>query len=581
MPQLTYTLSFPNPANHYLEVEILWQNFPQPKSGFFDLKIPVWTPGSYLIREYARNIEGFKAFDEDDNALKYRKINKNTWRVILDCSQKTLKIKYRIYCFEVSVRNNFLDADHALIVGANTFMYFEGWQDQDAHLIVKPPQIWQNIITALPLISENNYYIPDYDTLIDAPLGLGNAQVHTFEIGEIPHVHAFLGIEASYQFSSEQLIKDTKKIAKAAQEVFGENPCERYVFLTYLLEESRGGLEHKDSTVLHFPRLDFQKEEGYKEYLSLLGHEYFHLWNVKRLRPTPLGPFDYEKENYTTLLWQVEGFTSYYEKIILLKAGIINEEEYLATLSKKINQIESQEGLKVQSLSEASWDAWIKAYRPNENSANATISYYTKGAVIALLLDALIITNSEGKHSLDTLMSNLYQRYYKELDKPFTEEELKSALENLTNSSLDTFFEQYIYGVEALSYNHFLAPLGLQLEEAPTEKPIIPQIGIQLQKNEIKMVKMNSPAERDGLNVGDKLLAIDGYVPRNFNKHLQKIQINQLINFTLNRAGILKNIQVKIDALAPSVWQLSPLKTLSAEQKKYQQVFFRKNLHQA
>ncbi len=578
MPQLTYTLSFPNPANHYLEVSMVWQNFPQPKAGFFDLKLPVWTPGSYLIREYARNVEGFAAFDESQKTLNFRKINKNTWRVLLDGKQESLKISYQIYCFEVSVRNNFVNADHALIVGANTFMYFEGWQEQDAYLTVELPSGWNSITTPLPSLSECSFYVPDYDTLVDAPLAVGSAVLHHFDVEEVPHLHAFYGIDAK-KIPHKQLVKDTKSIAQAAQQVFGENPCERYVFITYLLEESRGGLEHKDSTVLHFPRLDFQTKEGYKDYLSLLGHEYFHLWNVKRLRPAPLGPFDYEKENYTTLLWQVEGFTSYYEKLILLKAGIINQEEYLETLSKKINQIESQEGIRVQSLAEASWDAWIKAYRPNENSPNATISYYTKGAVIALLLDALIIKNSQGTATLDTLMQNMYQRYYKELDKPFTEEELKAALAQLTNSNLDSFFEEYINGVEGINYNYFLAPLGLFLDEEPTQL-LIPQaqIGISLHKNEIKMVKRHSPAERDGLNVGDKIIAIDGNIPHSFSKYLQKVNVNQVITFTINRTGLLKNIQVKVDSLTPEVLKISSLKDLSIEQKKYQEVLFRRNL---
>jgi predicted metalloprotease with PDZ domain len=575
MSQLTYSLSFPHPASHYVEVEMLLENISSKDySGFIELKMPVWTPGSYLVREYAKNVEGFGAWGEASDPLTWRKTNKNTWQIELAPFPKILKIAYKVYSFEISVRNNFVDESHALIVGANTFMYLERHQNQKAFLEINLPSQWKNIETALPRLSAHRFEIPDFDTLIDSPLELGNAPSIDFEVGGIPHRHVLYGLEDS-GLDSEQFIKDTQAIVQAAQAVFGENPCKNYLFVTHFLKESREGLEHKDCTILHFPRVDFGKPEGYKDFLSLAAHEYFHVWNIKRLRPEPLGPFDYSQENYTTLLWQVEGFTSYFEKLILYKSTIIDEGAYLETLSKKINYIENQPGMAVQSLAEASWDAWIKAYRPNENSPNATISYYAKGAVIALLLDAFIIRHSQAQNNLNTVMQKMYQHYYKELDRPFTEAELKAVLEETAQSSLDSFFEAYIYQTKAIEYAEFLEPLGLILQRKESEETKA-EIGITLQENKITFVKRSSVAERDGLNVGDTFLAINEIVPNDFAEFLENIKPSESLNCLVNRNGLVKEITLNADKIKEEEWILSKLEMLSPAQKSNQDKFLRR-----
>ncbi len=577
MSSLTYSIYFTQPANHYVEVEIRWENFEQPASGLVYFKMPVWTPGSYLLREYARNVEKFAAWANDSQALEARKQRKNTWEIKLLPHQNWLKVTYRVYSFEVSVRNNFVDEAHALIVGANTFMYIEGFQHQPAQLEVKLPPQWTKIETALSEVAPHRFYVPDFDTLIDSPLELGNAFGIDFEVAGIPHRHVLYGLSEK-QIDAPKLCQDTMDIVLAAQRFFGENPCERYLFVTHFLYENRGGLEHKNCTILQHTRDEFKTEEGYLDYLSLVAHEYFHVWNIKRLRPTPLGPFDYEQENYTTLLWQVEGFTSYYEKLILHKAKLIDEEAYLATLSKKINHIENQPGIQVQSIAEASWDAWIKAYRPNENSPNSSISYYTKGAVVAMMLDAFIIRHSQAQHSLDTVMQQMYQKYYKELDRPFTEEELKKALEDAAQKSMDDFFKDYIHGTQNIDYQAFIEPLGLALKiQQEKEEKTRPEIGFSIQKNKVIFVKRGSPAERDGLNVGDTLLAINGEVREDFSDLLSRVVVSENLTLSLQRDGLMKEINICADQAKTQERTLTLLPQLTKAQQKNQDKFFRRN----
>jgi predicted metalloprotease with PDZ domain len=572
MPQITYFLAMPEPHTHYLQVKMRVEDINlSPNLAYLDFKMAVWTPGSYLVREYARHVEGFEAYNSAQKPLKSTKISKDTWRVWRD-EANFMEISYQVYAFEWTVRTNFLDASHAFVNGAATFMYLPDYQHLPAKLLIEPYPEWHKINTSLKVINGNQFalYVPNFDILVDSPLELGNQTTFSFVAENIPHYFAVYGLA---EFDQAQLTLDLQKIVSSATSFFGSHPCTDYTFIAHFAQQAYGGLEHLDSTVLLYSRQDYRTSEGYTQFLSLCAHEYFHLWNVKRLRPAPLGPFDYSQENFTTLLWQAEGFTSYYEKLILLKAGLIKSKDYLKEILKRINGIENQPGNRVQALAESSMDAWIKAYRPYENSANSTISYYTKGAVIAMLLDIEIIVNSEGQYSLDNVMREMYQTYYLELNRGFIEAEIKIVLEKYAQKDLSQFFQKYIHSTEVIDYEAYFAQIGLEING---EKKAKPDLGITLNNQKITQVKRNSSGYVAGLNVNDEIIAIAGKTEEDLAKWLETKQIGDKVLFTIRRDGFILPLTVELLASNEVKYTLKKKPEMTKTEKRYLQKWLRR-----
>ncbi|MCU0445036.1 MAG: peptidase M61 [Microscillaceae bacterium] len=570
MPQISYYLAMPEPHTHYFKVKMRVEDFMLlPDKPYLDFKMAVWTPGSYLVREYARHVEGFVA--QSTEALPCAKIDKNTWRVWVNEATK-VEVSYWVYAFELTVRTNFLDATHGFVNGAATFMYLPDYQHVSATLLIEPYRDWQKITTSLKPLAHNSWelYVPNFDILVDSPIELGNQTTFSFEAAKIPHHFAVVGLP---DFDQAQLVIDLQKIILSAKAFFGSHPCQDYTFIAHFAQQGYGGLEHLDSTVLLYSRQDYRTKEGYTQFLSLCAHEYFHLWNVKRLRPAPLGPFDYGQENFTTLLWQAEGFTSYYEKLILLRAKLISNKDYLKEILKRINAIENQPGNHIQSLAESSLDAWIKAYRPYENSVNSTISYYTKGAVVAMLLDIEIILGSQGKYNLDGVMMEMYQVFYLELNRGFSESEIKAVLEKYAQKDLSEFFQKYIHGTQVIDYQAYFAPLGLEWIVERKDKP---DLGITLNQQKITQVKRNSSGYYAGLNVNDELIAIAGKTEEDLTKWLATQKIGDKILFTVRRDGFILPIQVELQASQEVKYTLKKKSELSKTEKLYLRKWLRK-----
>ena len=429
--QIHYNLSFPQAHTHYMEVEMVVSRVDQP---FIDLKMPVWTPGSYLVREYARNVESLTA-EYDGRRLSAQKINKNTWHIILK-GVNAVTVKYSIYCFEVSVRNNFVNAAHAFVSGANTFLFPAGKLANSSTIHIKPYKYWDKVSTSLDMVSDDPFtlYAPNYDLLYDSPIEIGTQDIFEFDATGVRYQVAMC---LGGNYDRVRLIADLSNMVEKETVIFGENPNRRYVFIVHNYAKGSGGLEHLSSTVLSHPRDGYSAEEDYQRFIALAAHEHFHLWNVKRLRPIALGPFDYDAENYTTELWIAEGFTNYYDNLVVHRMGLYTTQNYLDTLARDINLVENTPGNKIQPLYEASFDAWIKFYRPNENSGNSTISYYSKGTVIALLLELEIINSSEGKYKLDDVMKYMYTEFYINKKRGYTGEEFKQGLERFAGKPLD------------------------------------------------------------------------------------------------------------------------------------------------
>ena len=577
-PAITYTLAMPEPQTHYFEVTMQLTNLAglpgYKKAGYLDIKMPVWTPGSYLIREYAKNVEGFTARSAQNstNNLVIDKVRKNVWRVF--STDDALTITYKVYAYELSVRNSFVDSEHGYLNGASIFMYTDALKSSPARLVVRPYTGWTTVSTGLTPLNggvtgtERAYTVPNYDILVDSPIEIGNHKTFQFTASGIPHTVAMFG---SVTFDKERLMRDYQRVCETAATVVGEHPCTNYTFLVHHIPNAGGGLEHLNSTTLQTSRSTYQTEAGYRGFLTLVAHEYFHLWNVKRIRPIALGPFDYENENYTHLLWLSEGVTSFYEDYILRRAGITTPEQYLGVVANDITGIENQPGTRVQSAAESSWDAWIKGYRPNENSGNSTISYYSKGSVLGSLLNLSIVANTNGSRNLDDLMRYLYTEYYKKQQRGFTDEEFQRAAAQIAGRNLDDFFKKYVYGTDEIDYNSFFAPVGLQLTNIVLKTGdgfLGATTSASGGKLTVTTVRRNSAAWTDGLNVGDELLSIDSVrVGDDLSRALANRRAGETVQILVNRNGLIRSLPVKLTENPLVSYRLEPVANPTPQQR--------------
>lgn len=551
-PAIAYVLSMPEPQTHYFEVDLKLtglQALPgYKKNGYVDVKMPVWTPGSYLIREYAKNVEGFTAQSTTTKNLVLDKINKNTWRIF--STEDAITVHYKVYAYELSVRNSFLDIDHGYLNGASVFMYTEALKNQPLQLTIQPYTGWKTISTGMKRTSPTafTYEAPDYDRLVDSPIEIGNHPTFTFTASGIPHTVAMFG-EVTYD--KDRLMADYKRVCETAATVVGEHPCTDYTFIVQHIPNAGGGLEHLNSTTLQTSRNAYTTEGSYRGFLTLVAHEYFHLWNVKRIRPIALGPFDYDAENYTHLLWLSEGVTSFYEDYILRRAGLTSPDYYLSVVANDITGIENQPGTRMQSAAESSWDAWIKGYRPNENSSNSTISYYSKGSVLGTLLNLTILANTNGERNLDDLMRFLYNEYYKKQKRGFTDAEFQQAVAQIAGRNMDDFFKKYVFGTDEIDYNAFFAPVGLQLTNVAMRGSDSGFLGAGVSAASGKLTVMNvrrgSAAWNDGLNVGDEIVSVDSVrATDDLNRLLAGRRVGETINVLVNRAGMVRNLPIRL-----------------------------------
>ena len=504
--KVSYVVSFKEPQTHYAEIEMNVSGLSKP---YVDVKMPVWTPGSYLIREFAKNVEDVSA-TAGNTSLKVEKVKKNTWRIYSNKSN-SLKINYSVYSFEVSVRTPFVDASHAFIFPTGVFMYPDNQLSASSIVKIIPFKGWEKVSTGLEPVAGQpfTYMAKNFDILFDSPIEVGNQEIFEFMAAGVKHTVAMYG---GGKYDPERLKVDMPKIVEEATALYGENPNQHYTFIVHNLSKGSGGLEHLNSTVLGVARDSYATDAGYKSFLGLVAHEYHHLWNVKRLRPVALGPFDYENENYTTNLWIAEGFTSYYENKFMLRAGYRSPDEFAGSLINKVANIINTPGSKVESAAASSFDAWIKYYRPNENSNNSTVSYYNKGEVIGLLLDLEIINATKSVKSLDDVMKAMYLQC-KAKGRGYTDAEFKAMAEQISGISLNDFWEKYVNGVYPIEYAKYFGYAGIKVQNE-NEGKNLPYLGIATRASDghvsIIAVSRDSGAWKDGLNVNDEVISIDG-----------------------------------------------------------------------
>ena len=483
------------------------------------LSLPVWIPGSYLVREFARHISGLSAA-QGAGEVAVRQLDKATW--VADCRGRgALVVSYQVYAFDTSVRAAFLDAHRGFFNGTGVFLRVEGAEAQPHRVeLRKLPPGWQ-VATALPAVDVDAsgrgvYEAADYDELVDHPVELGRFWRGSFEARGVPHDYIVAG--ALPDFDGERLLADARRICEAQIDFWhGKKraPFKRYVFLHNLVEEGHGGLEHRASTALISPRRDMPQRgkrdtsDGYVNLLGLISHEYFHTWNVKRLRPAEFARYDYTQENYTELLWFFEGFTSYYDDAFLLRTGLIDASRYLKLVARTISGVLALPGRKVQSVAQSSFDTWVKYYRADENTPNATISYYTKGSLVALALDLTL--RAEGRGTLDDVMRALWAA---SSGGPITEAQIAQALQQIGGRSYAAELAAWVHGTEDLPLPALLEQAGVDwTSDAAT---LAQRLGVRVSESALTGVKVSQvlrggAAERAGLSAGDELLAVAGW----------------------------------------------------------------------
>lgn len=549
-----YQVAMSQPESHLFEVTLKLKGWPLPT---LDLKMPVWTPGSYLVREYARHVQNFRATAQQP--LKWHKVGKNHWRVETMGSAGAVTVQYRVFANELTVRTNHLDASHGYFNGAALFFYLPEFQNYPIRVTIHPPYPEWRVVTALPPVSnqDNTFEAADFDTLVDSPFEIGQHQLYEFEVLDKPHQLAIWG---QGNANPEQIISDTQKIIETEAKLFGGLPYDQYLFLLHLSAQNFGGLEHKNSCSLIYPRFGFQPQESYQRFMQLVAHEFFHLWNVKRIRPKALETFDYDGENYTPSLWFSEGTTSYYDLMLPLRAGIYDVRTCLKNLGKEITRFLTTPGRNVQPLSESSFDAWIKLYRRDANSDNSQISYYLKGEMVSLLLDLLIREKHANRRSLDDVLRQLWQEFGQP-EIGFTPDQLQQVIESVAGLDLTDFFQRYLDTTEELPFDQYLEPFGLKIQPETTEG-LPPFLGMTVNSDQgremVRFVEYGSPAQKAGVDPDDELLAIDGLRVRaaQLNDRLKNYRPGDTIHLTVFHQDELRIYAVTLSEPRPKAYQL-------------------------
>jgi predicted metalloprotease with PDZ domain len=570
---------------HLFEV-MCWLEDPSPGGQVFSM--PAWIPGSYMIREFAKNVVRLWAFN-GDQPVSVKKVDKSTWRC--EPCAGPLIVRYEIYAWDLSVRTAHLDTTHAYFNGSSVFIRIHG-KEHAPHLVdIRPPegevyQAWR-VATALspqdaPPFGFGRYRAADYDELIDHPVEMGTFTVATFYACGHPH---HIAITGKHRTDMDRLCRDLTLLCEQQMRFFGEPPpMQAYVFLVTAVGNGYGGLEHRASCSLlcsrdDLPRIGQQEvSEKYRTFLGLCSHEYFHLWNVKRIKPAAFVPYDLSKENYTALLWAFEGITSYYQHLMLLRCGLIMPEIFLELLAHTVSRVWRSGGRFKQSLTESSFDSWIKFYKPDENAPNAIVSYYAKGALTALALDLMIRRDTRNAHSLDDVMRALWQRYGQR-GEGVAEEGIEKLIEEISGLDLKSFFKRVVHGVEDPPLAELLPQFGVafalrpavsaadqggyRAKETPDKAPQGGAMGVRLAEHdaEAKLITVyeGSAAQLAGLAAGDIIVAIDGLrtMRANFESQLSARTPGETVTVYVFRRDELMCFTVTLQAPAADTCVLS------------------------
>ena len=566
---ITYTLRFPAPHTHYVSVEASVPTGGRPQ---VELMMAVWTPGSYLVREFARHVEAVTARTLTGEPLAVEKSRKNRWQVSTGGADRIV-VSYLVYAREMSVRTNWIEADFAILNGAPTFLTLADGDIARPHdVTLELPTGWSLSLTGLAPQTDRGphaYRAADFDTLVDSPIVAGNPAVYEFVVDGTPHLLVNLG--ESGVWHGPQSAQDVEKITREIFRMWGVMPYDRYLFLN-MITEAGGGLEHRNSALLMSSRWATASRRSYLRWLGLVSHELFHAWNVKRLRPIELGPFDYENETHTESLWVVEGITSYYGDLGVHRAGLSTVEEYLEALSRPIERLQTTPGREVQPVALASYDAWIKYYRADENSPNSSVSYYTKGAVLGFLLDMRVRAATDGAKALDDVMRLAYARFSGA--QGFTPAEFRATAQEVAGMDLSAWFTRALDTTDELDYAEALDWLGLEFADR-SQKETLGWIGLGTRTSNgrllVSQVRRGTPAHDAGFNVDDEILAIGDHrvLENQWNERIALAPPGSQISVMVSRRGALRRLPVVVGTRPTNRWDLQPVEEASPAQERH------------
>jgi predicted metalloprotease with PDZ domain len=572
-PAVRYSIRPASPEAHLFEVELV---IAKPSADGQRLSLPAWIPGSYMIREFARHIVSISACAKD-KPVALTKLDKHSWQA--EPVKGSLTVRYQVYAFDLSVRGAYLDIQRGFFNATSLCLCADGQADQPCEVEIEAPagkayEHWQ-LATSLPAVDVKKksgfglYRAADYDELIDHPVEMGTLERVSFKACGVPHEIVVSGRQRG---DLKRLARDVKKICEYQIRLFGEPaPFDRYVFMLYVGNDIYGGLEHRASTALVANRDDLPAEgveeigDGYLTLLGLFSHEYFHSWNVKRIKPAVFTPYDLTRENHTRLLWAFEGITSYYDDLALVRSGLIDSKRYLELLAKNLTAVQRGAGRTKQTLEESSFDAWTKYYRQDENSPNAIVSYYVKGSLAALALDLTIRKETKSAKSLDDVMRALWRKWLAD-GKGVGEQEWEALAEAETGLKLKEFFDLALRSTSDLPLQELLAGQGVTLEWTPASgsgdkgglangaKPTKARavLGARTQSDPLG-VKLASvfdggAAQAAGLSGGDVLIALDGLKVSDIDKTLSRYRPGDWVTVHAFRRDELLTVQLELTA---------------------------------
>lgn len=561
--QVSYRVSVSDPARHLVDVEMRITGA-AALGDAFELSMAAWCPGSYLVRDYARFLRGVTAADGDGNALSCTKTSKHNWRV---AGASEVVVRYQVYGYELTVRTNHIDETHAFLHGPATYLWIDSLRHQPSRVTIEVPQGW-DIATGLEPDGDGGYLAADLDQLLDCPLHLGVVVSRSFEVAGKPMRFVVWGAAPGGAHADfDQLIADVTSIVEAHATRFGGVPYNHYTFVLMLAPRAYGGLEHCNSSAnLHNP-FAFDTEKEYLGLLELLSHEFFHVWNGKRLYPEAFSPFDYSKENYTRKLWVMEGLTSYYDRYTVRAADKIPVKRYFEKLCEEWGRMRAIPGRNLQSLEESSFDAWIKLYKPDASNVNTTVSYYLKGGLVAMAMDLEIRRRTEGAHSLDDVLARLWSEYGAQ-GKPYPEGDVQSDFEAACGVSLGELFQRCIHGRQDPDLAGELAHLGLELRgthdtkgepDGSNNTPIWIGVSCRGSSATLAGVLDGGPAASAGLSPSDEIVAIDGYKvsgESELRKRLATAEPGQAVEVALFRRGRLRTVTLTPGEAPPTRYEI-------------------------
>ncbi|ACC71877.1 PDZ domain-containing protein [Paraburkholderia phymatum] len=578
MKPIRYAIVPKQPAAHLFEVTVTVAD-PDPAGQRFML--PVWIPGSYMVREFARNIVTLRAFNDAGRKVRVEKTDKHAWQAAP--VKGALTLRYEVYAWDMSVRAAHLDDTAGFFNGTSVFLSPLGFEDAPCVVDIQKPagpqfRNWR-VATALTEARATKRYgfgeytAQNYDELIDHPVTLGEFELATFKAHGVPHDIVIAGRVIGLDMA--RLSADLQRVCEAQIALFEPRskkaPMDRYVFMTQAVTDGYGGLEHRASTALICNRSDLpvtgrdETTDGYRTYLGLCSHEYFHTWNVKRIKPAVFAPYDLTQENYTSLLWLFEGFTSYYDDLMLVRSGLIKEADYYTLLGKTIGGVLRGSGRLKQTVAESSFDAWVKYYRQDENAANAIVSYYTKGSLVALAFDLTIRAQTQNRKSLDDVMRLLWQRYgrdfYKGKGRGIEEADIEALFAEATGADLAELFADGVRGTRDLPLDTLLAPFGVTIEPDVDSKNK-PSLGARVRGGAectLAAVHDGGAAQKAGLSAGDVLIAVDGLrvTGSNLDALLARYQPGAKVEVHAFRRDELRVAQVRLDGPEVSRYKLA------------------------